>query len=77
LNISAIKAVLFLSKRFQAGERMVIFSDYGIKEAVVTSPGLVEPRRLAEVVAQNRGMDVRIFLTLAEAEKWLKGEPGA
>jgi NOL1/NOP2/fmu family ribosome biogenesis protein len=75
MNISAIKAVLSFPQRFRAGERMVIFSEYGIKVAVVASHSLVEPRRLAEVVAQNRGVDVRIFLDLAEAEKWLQGEP--
>ena len=53
---------------------MVIFSECGIKVAVVVSPGLVEPRRLSELVAQNRGVDVRIFLALAAVEKWLKGE---
>jgi len=75
MNISAIKAVLSFPQRFRAGERMVIFSEYGIKVAVVASLSLVEPRRLAELVAQNRGVDVRIFLDLAEAEKWLQGEP--
>ena len=54
---------------------MVIFSEYGIKVAVVASLSLVEPRRLAELVAQNRGVDVRIFLDLAEAEIWLQEEP--
>jgi hypothetical protein len=75
MNISAIKAVLSFPQRFRAGERMVIFSEYGIKVAVVASLSLVEPRRLAELVAQNRGVDVRIFLDLAEAEIWLQEEP--
>jgi hypothetical protein len=75
MNISAIKAVLSFPQRFRAGERMVIFSEYGIKVAVLVSLSLVDPRRLAELVAQNRGVDVRIFLDLAEAEKWLQGEP--
>jgi hypothetical protein len=75
MNISAIKAVLSFPQRFRAGERMVIFSEYGIKVAVVASLSLVDPGRLAELVAQNRGVDVRIFLDLAEAEIWLQGEP--
>jgi hypothetical protein len=64
MNISAIKAVLSFPHRYRAGERMVIFSEYGIKVAVVASLSLVEPRRLAELVAQNRGVEVRIFLDL-------------
>jgi Holliday junction resolvase len=75
MNISAIKAVPSFSERFRAGERAVIFSEFGIKVAVVASPDQVEPRRLAELVAQNRGVDVRIFLDLAAAEEWLLGEP--
>ena len=75
MNISTIKAVPTFSERFRAGERAVIFSEFGIKVAVVASPDQVEPRRLAELVAQNRGVDVRIFLDLAAAEEWLLGEP--
>ncbi len=77
MNISAIKALLSFPQRFQAGERMVIFSEQGIKVAVVASPELVEPGRLAELVARNRGVDVRVFMELAEAKEWLLGElPG-
>ncbi len=75
MNISTIKAVPSFSERFRAGERAVIFSEFGLKVAVVASPEQVEPRRLAELVAQNRGVDVRIFLDLAAAEEWLLGEP--
>ncbi|MGA2505069.1 MAG: hypothetical protein ABSG01_13340 [Anaerolineales bacterium] len=75
MNISTIKAVPTFSERFRAGERAVIFSEFGLKVAVVASPEQVEPRRLAELVAQNRGVDVRIFLDLAAAEEWLLGEP--
>ena len=74
MNISAIHAVLSFPQRFQAGERMVIFSEFGIKVAVVASPGLVEPGRLAELVARNRGVNVRVFLDPAEARQWLLGK---
>jgi Holliday junction resolvase len=77
MNISAIKVVPSFSERFRIGERMVIFSEFGIKVAVVASPKQVEPRRLAELVAQNRGVDVRIFLDHAAAEEWLLKEPAS
>ena len=75
MNIAAINVVPTFSERFRIGEKMVIFSEFGIKVAVVASPEQIEPRRLAELVAQNRGVDVHIFLDLASAEVWLLEEP--
>jgi hypothetical protein len=60
--------------RFWSGEKAVVFSQFGIKVAATCPPGLVDARRLGELVARNRGVDVRVFLDHVEAEQWLLGE---
>ncbi len=75
IDISTIQAAPTFTDRFRAGERAVIFSEFGIKIAMVGSPEMVDPRRLGELVAQNRGVDARVFTDLAEAKEWLLEKP--
>jgi len=71
INLSGIKLNPTFSERYQAGERAVVFAEYRIKLAVVAEPEMMDPGRLGEMVARNRGVDVRVFSDLASAEKWL------
>lgn len=40
--------------------------------AIVGSETLVDPGRLGEMVARNRGVNVRVFTEITEAERWLE-----
>jgi hypothetical protein len=71
IDVTAIKAAPTFSDRYRAGESAVVFAEFGIKIALVGLSELVDPRRLGELVAQNRGVDGRVFIDLAAAEEWL------
>jgi hypothetical protein len=47
-----------------------------IPVAVVGTEAMVDPRRFGELVAQNRGLAVRVFTEIAAAEAWLRGLQG-
>lgn len=44
----------------------------GAPIAFVASEALVDPRRFGEVVARNRGLNVRVFTDMDEATAWLR-----
>jgi hypothetical protein len=71
IDVTAIKAAPTFSDRYRAGESAVVFAEFGIKIALVGITELIDPRRLGELVAQNRGVDGRVFTDLVAAEKWL------
>jgi hypothetical protein len=71
IDVTAINAAPTFSDRYRAGESAVVFAEFGIKIAMVGMTELMDPRRLGELVAQNRGVDGRVFTDLAAAEEWL------
>ncbi len=75
INVSAIRADPSFSERYRAGERAVVFASRGIKIALVGTPVQVDPGLLGELVARNRGVDGRVFSSLAAAKKWLLETP--
>jgi len=44
----------------------------GVPIAMVASETLVDPRRFGELVARNRGLNVRVFTNMDEATAWLR-----
>ena len=42
-----------------------------IPYALVAHPAMIDPRRFGEMVAQNRGMNGRVFTDRTEAGRWL------
>jgi hypothetical protein len=68
IDMRAIKRFPSISERYQAGERAVVFLDFGIKVAVLGASELIDPGRLGELVAQNRGVDAHVFTSLATAK---------
>ena len=44
------------------------------KVAVAGRPDLLDRQRFGEMVARNRGINIRAFTTLHEATQWLLGE---
>jgi hypothetical protein len=76
IDVTAIKAAPTFSDRYRAGESAVVFTEFGIRIAMLGRPELIDPRRLGELVAQNRGVDGRVFTDRAAAEEWLKEKTG-
>jgi hypothetical protein len=75
IDVSAIHTDPSFSERYRAGERAAVFASRGIKIAMVGTLDQVDPGLLGELVARNRGVDGRVFTTLAAAKKWLLEKP--
>ena len=71
IDISKIPLVPSFAERFQFGEKGAVFAEFGIKVAVVAAAETLEPGRLAELVARNRGVEVSAFTDMAAAVDWL------
>lgn len=57
--------------RFDMGQRAVIFAELGIKIAAVATKDQIDPERFGELVAKNRGVNIRAFIDMRAAEEWL------
>jgi hypothetical protein len=71
LDITEVHANIFLADRYFFGEEMQIFAHYNLKVAVVCSLEQLDPQRFTEKVAQNRGVNLRVFKNVKDAEGWL------
>ena len=60
-----------LADRYFLGEQALIFVRYGLKVAGVGRPEQLDPQKLAEMVAQNRWVNLCGFTNVEDAEKWL------
>lgn len=47
-----------------------------LRLAVVARPEFIDPDRIGVVMAHNRGLDANVFLTEAEAIRWLDARSG-
>jgi hypothetical protein len=75
INVSALQTAPTFSERYRTGERAAVFASQGIKIALVGTPDQLDPGRLGELVARNRGVEGRVFTNLAAAKKWLLEKP--
>ena len=71
IDISKIPLAPTFGERFQFGEKGAVFAEFGIKVAILASAGTLEPGRIAELVARNRGANVSGFTDMAAAVEWL------
>ena len=60
-----------LLERFLMGERTQTFARYGLKVACFETPKRIDPQRFGEMVARNRGVNLRVFTDFNAAEEWL------
>ena len=65
---------LSLAERFRLGLSSLGFAGKLRKIAVASRPELVDRQRFGEMVARNRGINIRVFLDLGEATAWLLAE---
>jgi len=71
MDVTRYEGKISLIEKYSAAEESRIFSRYGIKVAFVDIPERVDPEKFAEMVARNRGVNVRLFSDFQAAEEWL------
>lgn len=71
IDFTQVKIPLSTMDRFDLGAHAVIFVDLGIKIACFATAGQLDPERFGELVAKNRGINVRTFADIRTAEDWL------
>lgn len=74
IDVTNVMLPLSVADKFQMGVHAAIFAQYGIKVAVVVTPDQLDPERFGELVARNRGVNVRVFTEVHAAETWLFAE---
>ncbi len=72
IDTSAFKGKLSVMQRLQMILAFVA-NLRGYRVAGVISKETIDPQRLGETMARNRGANVRVFTCMAEAIQWLDG----
>ena len=70
LDYREAHAKVSLAEKYFAVEKARIFAQYRLKVAVIDIPERLDPKRFGEIVAQNRGVDLRVFTNVEDAEEW-------
>src|SRR5215813_2963899 len=55
----------------KTAQRALIFAQFGLKVAFVETPERVDPKWFGEMAPRNRGVNVRVFTNVEDAEEWL------
>jgi hypothetical protein len=71
LDFTTVPEELFLADRYFLGEGAQIFTKHNFKVAAVCKPELQDSRCFAELVAQNRWVNLCGFTDFQSAEEWL------
>ena len=57
--------------RYELGKRLAELSGGVVRVSMVANASVIDPQKIAALVAQNRGMNVDVFTSEADAIKWL------
>jgi len=71
IDFTARQVKVNIADRFSFGEKSQVFARDNIKVAILARPDQFEPSRFGELVARNRGVNLRGFTDVQAAEKWL------
>ena len=74
LDVTGAHKESSLADKYFLGEKSQIFARYKLKVAYVNRPERVDPNGFGEMVARNRGVNVRVFTNVEDAEEWLLKE---
>jgi hypothetical protein len=70
LDMHGVSGAWSVTERYNAA-RVAENSRLTIPIAIVSSETLLDPQHIGEVMARNRGVNVRVFLDIEEAKIWL------
>src|SRR5262245_25210793 len=71
IDFTARQKKVTIADRFNFGEKSQVFAIQNIKVAVLARPDQFEPQKFGELVARNRGVNLRGFTDVQAAEEWL------
>jgi hypothetical protein len=71
LDFRGIPADISLVESYELGKRTLVFAQYKCKVAAVCKPEQNDSQYFLGTVAQNRGVDLRVFINVKDAVKWL------
>jgi hypothetical protein len=57
--------------RYELGKRLAEVAGGLVRVAIIANASIIDPQKIAALVAQNRGMNVDVFASEADALKWL------
>jgi hypothetical protein len=63
-----------LAERFRLGKSALGFAGKLRRIVVLGRADLIDRQKFGEMVARNRGINIRVFLTVDEATQWLLAE---
>lgn len=71
LDFTEASGEVSLADRYFLGDKAQILSRRRLKVATVATRRQIDPQKFAELVARNRGVDLRAFTNVEDAEEWL------
>jgi hypothetical protein len=71
IDTTGAQLAMSFAERVETGQSAFVFARQGIRVAMLPAPEQVDPGKIGEMVAQNRGVLNRVCTSLAEAEAWL------
>jgi hypothetical protein len=71
LDFTDVPADISIVDGYDLGKRTLVFAQYKCKVAAVCKPERHDSQCFLETVAQNRGVELRVFTNAEDAEEWL------
>jgi hypothetical protein len=71
LDFTEVPEDTSLVNKYELGKRTPVFAQYKCKVAAVSEPERHDSSCFLATVAQNRWVDLRVFTSVEDAEKWL------
>jgi hypothetical protein len=71
MDVTRYEGKISVIEKYLGAEESRIFARYGIKVAGVDIPERIDPQEFGELVAQNRGVNLRLFSDFQAAEERL------
>ena len=75
IDFTGANVKISFADRYFLGDNARIFAQYRLTVAAVERPERIDPKKFGELVAQNRGVNVRVFSDTQAAKEWLSHHP--
>jgi hypothetical protein len=71
IDFTRAQADIHFIDRYFLGESSQVFALHRLKVAVAATREQIDPQKFGELVARNRGVNIRVFTEFHAAEEWL------
>jgi hypothetical protein len=72
LDFTGAHGPISFADRYFLGENARAFARHGLKVVSLARADQVDPRKFGELVARNRGVNLRTFTDVSSAEQWFR-----